>query len=627
MKLVKVGAIATVAIAIGLAAAAFAFAALEPSGGGQSLALPGQEAPPERSGRASEVEGDIAVTNVVGRMEAALGSDFAGAWFDAATARLHVGVTSGESRLTAAAVASRASLAPEVVETPVHSTWGQLIAAQERWSARLTDLFDREEVSTALRARYNALEIDLSSTVPASERVALEHEADATDVNVKVVVMPEKHLGLELDARCNEFKTKVANCDPSIVAGVRILNEADGGCSAGPAVFPEDHTKPTDTYILTAGHCIEKAGGEGKKWYAKNKKLEKKEIGLAAQFINGKAGDMGAIKVEKADWTNNGFTPVNPTIAPWNENPNPEPFPVTGQAEPTEGVEVCMSGGSTGTSCGEITKLGVEFNGKQGMAEVAAARENGDSGAPWYAAGHREIVEGTHVGGGAGYAVFEPLSTTFKELTKPKLQLLTDGNKERHAFQIQSESAPVTLTGQQHAGGSSVFGTTAGSFKCTEGSYTGELSGTASIEFEMTSVAYGGCTAFGLYTGTIETNGCHYRFTVTKINEGKREGRFDLSCPAETEITATATQAGVPKCTIHVPPQTGLGTVTYTNIGSGTTREITLDVKLTGIKYTHTTGIGLGSCASGSGETGTFETSVSIKAENIEKKQVGLFTS
>lgn len=627
MKSVKIGATAVVAIAMVLAATAFAYAAFQPSGAGQSLASPGQGASPERSGRASEVEGDIARTDVVGRMKAALGGDFAGAWFDASSAQLHIGVTSTRSRQAADGLAARAGLAAEVVETPVSSTWGQLIAAQERWSVRLADLFEREQVSTALRARYNALEVDLSSTVSADERAALEREAAAADVNVSIVEMPYPHSGLELDARCNEFKTKVANCDPSIVAGVRILNESDGGCSAGPAVFPEDHTKPTDTYILTAGHCIEKAGGEGKKWYAKNKKLEKKEIGQAAQFINGEAGDMGTIKVEKADWTNNGFTPVDPTIAPWNENPNPEPFPVTGQAEPTEGVEVCMSGGSTGTSCGEILKLGVEFNGKKGMVEVAAARENGDSGAPWYAKGHREIVEGTHVGGGEGYAVFEPLSTTFKELTKPKLQLLTDGNKERHAFKIQSESAPVTLTGRQHAG-SSVFGTTAGSIKCTEGSYTGELSGTESVEFELPTVAYGGCTAFGgLFSASIETNGCTYRFTVTKINEGKREGRFDLTCPAEKEITAKVTQAGVTKCTIHVPPQTGLGTVTYTNIGSGTTREITMDVNLTKIKYTHTAGTGFGSCTGGAGEAGTFESSISVKAENNEKKQVGLFTS
>lgn len=67
---------------------------------------------------------------------------------------------------------------------------------------------------------------------------------------------------------------------------------------------------------------------------------------------------------------------------------------------------------------------------------------------------------------------------------------------------------------------------------------------------------------------------------------------------------------------MHFPAQNGLTTITYTNIGSGTTEEGTIDVNLTGIEYTHTKGTGFGACSAGEGNNGTFEGNVLLTATN-----------
>jgi hypothetical protein len=86
----------------------------------------------------------------------------------------------------------------------------------------------------------------------------------------------------------------------------------------------------------------------------------------------------------------------------------------------------------------------------------------------------------------------------------------------------------------------------------------------------------------------------------------------DIVCPANQEITVTSNETTPPnslttKCTIHVPPQTGINGITYENVGAGATREVRVKVASTNIKYTHTAGTGLGACTTGVQQnTGSF---------------------
>ncbi len=608
-----------IVVAIGLIVAVIAYLVAQGStaagAGGQGL---GARSDP------STIEAELAHANIGEEMEAALGTAFAGLWFEPSTAQLHVGVTSAASRRTAEAVADRAGLDASVTETRVESTWAELLAAQQQLSRHLGDLFARGEVVTALRPELNSVEVELGSEVGQARRAGLESEASATGVGVLITVAPRPHLRVGQEARCNKFEEDKAFCDPTIVAGVRV--EAETVCTAGPAVMPQDHTKSTDTYILIAGHCIDEesgGGGVGEKWFAKNKKGEKKEVGKAIEFINAKAADVGIVKVDNPGfWAKEGLTPVEPTVVPWTGE-EPEPVAVKGEEVPKVGTKVCMSGQTSGTACGKILKLNVEAAGTEGLVEVEAAHAAGDSGAPWYLESAVGTVEGTHVGFLGENAVFEPIATSFAKLAT-QLKLLTEANKVRHAFKFKAEAAPATLTGKNHAG-PSLFFSTAGPLECNESSYTGTLAAAEATEFELAPV-YGGCNLMGI-PATVDVNGCKYRFTVTNIESGKREGSMDVVCPEGKTITVTAVQAGVPKCTIHIPSQNDRRQVTFTNTGAGATREITIDLNAGGIKYTHTAGVGPGACAFGGAENGFLAGPITLTGEKAGGEHVGVFTS
>lgn len=447
MKLTQVG---TVVALVALLTTAFAYSAAQGSTTNDSAG----EAPGTRSPQAAEAEAALTRTNLASRLEATLGSAFGGVWFEPATAQVHVGVTSAASRRDAEALAAKVGLASTVTETPVDSTWAQLQAAQDSWDSRLEGLLARGEAATALAPDRNSVEVELGSSVPASTRTALEREAANDNVNVSIDVAPYSHLSVKAQARCNKFVKEEAFCDPTIVGGVSIDGEVVGGkrktCTSGPAVIlakPANEAEATKTYILTAGHCIDKDGGNGKKWYAYNKAGEEKEIGTSITFLNAET-DVGVIEVTTKYWAKAEDPPVVPVIASWNKVAESTVFPVIEKRTPVKGAKSCISAQMTATACGEIitTDQTIEVEGvvTKNLIEVkGVATEQGDSGAPWFAekefkeATPKGYVEGTHVGtkGETGNPVFQSLDTSFAELEKIKgisLKLLTEANQKRH---------------------------------------------------------------------------------------------------------------------------------------------------------------------------------------------------
>lgn len=187
------------------------------------------------------------------------------------------------------------------------------------------------------------------------------------------------------------------------------------------------------------------------------------------------------------------------------------------------------------------------------------------------------------------------------------------------AAKLTAESYPATVTGASEAGNEIVV--TAGAVSCPKSTYHGVISEPAST-LSVTPV-FAGCTALG-FPGVTDMNGC----TLLLHSVGLALGAsLDLVCPAGQEMTVTAISAGTTKCTVHVKPQTGLESITVTPIGSGATRELTLDINLAKIQYTHTAGTGIGACTSGSGSTGTLTAKTLITGENAGGTHVGIFPS
>jgi hypothetical protein len=554
-----------------------------------------------RSSQAAAAEAAMTRVNLQGRLEADLGSAYGGVWFDPAAAQLHVGVTSPAGQQRAAALAAELGMPGILVEAPVGSSWNQLEAAQDRWDAAVMDLIERGEAATSLAPERNAVEVELGTTVPASRRVALEHEAAESPVGVEIAATPYANLGAVPQARCNEFAEDKAFCDKPLVGGVTFDPPSKETCTTGPAVIKKNGEEPTNTYVLTAGHCIDDSGGAGETWVAYNKEGKEKgqhEVGEAKTFLNEET-DVGVVEVSTTYWAEAAAVPLTPTLAPWDQKA-PEPFSVVGSKAPALNTNACVSGQTSGTSCGKIIKTNqtIEVGGvvTKNLIEVEKAKTaGGDSGAPWYSETEfkesppRGLVEGTHVGrkGETGNPVFEPLSISFAELNKEKgwnLELLTTGNMLRHAsVKFHSEIERTFFFGEQAT--ENVLTMAAGKVKCKKAQFSSDVTGSekAASDFVTGSIdltpTYSECTAFG-QAATVTTTGCKYRIT----GSSETAGNLVIVCE-----TGKAIQVDVPtgNCSLKVEAQTpGENGLEYKNEGAGAARVFRITSKVGKLAYT-----------------------------------------
>jgi streptogrisin C len=538
-----------------------------------------QVARAEAASQAAEAEAALAGTDIVPRMEAALGGAYGGAWFDPAIAQLRIGVTSAQSRQAAAAVAARAGVSEYVTETAVHSSRPQLVAAQEQWNRRLADLFAREEVVTGLQPQHNAVEVEVGPSVSASEREALEREAASSAIDVRVRASRQS-LRLEPLARCVKFEAGKANCDPTIVAGTSIVSGSIG-CTAGPAIVRKPAPDTTETLLLTAGHCIEDAGGIQKAWYAKNKLGEEKEIGTPVEFVT-KNYDVGVIKIDKSSvWAEKTQTPVIPAYASWSNAVETEPVAVAQQEKPYLASKSCYSGSTSGTKCGEVVEENVKTKTLKDLYKInGITAQPGDSGAPVF---WGELLPGRVQGllvarvEGTAQPLFHSLTHAFENLGGT-YELLTGANKERPKCPmkkgmcfLEAATYPIVAAGS----GEELFGFGGWSFECE-----GKFETSSTTDFALYPF-YTGCAAFGGIGATVDASGCHFTLEVVEESAADEfEAEADLAC-GEGSIDLTAIT-----CEAKIGSQEGLGTVRLTSeTGTG---DVGIEWDLAGIVYTVT---------------------------------------
>lgn len=196
------------------------------------------------------------------------------------------------------------------------------------------------------------------------------------------------------------------------------------------------------------------------------------------------------------------------------------------------------------------------------------------------------------------------------------------------ADDLTSEVSPVTLTGTGDTSGPGVNVLTfpgAGITSCTTSTYKGtNTTPTTSI---TVTPAYSGCTSVG-FPAVIHTNGCDYVLTI--LGGGSTKANAEVVCPVGQEITVTAISAGTTKCTIHIPPQKGLTTITGTNIGSGATGELLLHLEIHNITAKTTTGTGIGACPATHTSLASLAGTVTVTGEEdkaTNPAHVGIFLS
>jgi streptogrisin C len=410
---------------------------LDPFTSAEVAAVAQTGVPLPQAREAIAVQSAVERTDLIDKLDAALGEAFGGVWYDRAAAQLNVGVTSPDAARIAEAVAVRAGLGLQVTEIPVRSSEAELTAVQAEFDDRLAGLFGRAEVATRASVDDNSVQIELGSKVSADERAALEGEASQAPVEVVVSVASGPKLQLAYQAQCRKFEASKAFCDPTIVGGTSLEDSGakkEPQCTVGPAVAQPKGS--TELYVLTAGHCV-KAVGES--FFSLNKEgKETKEIGKATAILTAAAGeaDVAAIKIEGKFWKKEGEVPVVPKIAQWSKAGETEPFRVKEEEIPAKGGATCISGQTSGFHCGVIKETKVTIEGLKELVEVEKIETlGGDSGSPWFSEKEKK-VQGTHVGEiiKTKVPVFQALQWSFKkfkEVSGLELELLTEKNEKR----------------------------------------------------------------------------------------------------------------------------------------------------------------------------------------------------
>lgn len=164
----------------------------------------------------------------------------------------------------------------------------------------------------------------------------------------------------------------------------------------------------------------------------------------------------------------------------------------------------------------------------------------------------------------------------------------------KHQFATTGE-APTVLTGEQEAGeGKHKFTVGEATLTCEHVTFSGTVSGTEADHVSVVP-SYTEChDSSGSVPVTVHVNGCTFTFHSDTEETGEGESAtthapVDIVCPSGKEITITISEAEKP-CVVHVPPQTGLHGVTYTNITENEKDAVTVTATVNDIKATSTGG-------------------------------------
>lgn len=146
------------------------------------------------------------------------------------------------------------------------------------------------------------------------------------------------------------------------------------------------------------------------------------------------------------------------------------------------------------------------------------------------------------------------------------------------AASFESAEAPVTIVSTPDGSGKTshfVLDIAGASITCnvfsTSGDWTNKL--ISMIVLRLLGIE---CTFIG-QTGTFSANGCAFEYSAS--------GLLGIVCPAGKELTISVPN---PVCDVAIPGQLNKGTVSYHNITTGTSKEITISSDVTNITHTAT---------------------------------------
>jgi hypothetical protein len=198
----------------------------------------------------------------------------------------------------------------------------------------------------------------------------------------------------------------------------------------------------------------------------------------------------------------------------------------------------------------------------------------------------------------------------------PSVDFSVDEGEGGKGGDFAAGTYPASLEGQSSKGNLRIL-TEGGVVEC-DNAFSGDLfeaSTTVSL-----GIAFAGCGAFGFVEATVKPEGCTFDLHSTEeVAPGKTAAHADLACSLLRSI-----KIGAGTCSAEIKPQTGLTTVTATNLaGSPKTLALTFGIK--GLAYSVTKdGFGCPFGGTGSKTTGEILSVESVALAARDADAIGL---
>jgi len=283
----------------------------------------------------------------------------AGRWFDAATGKLTVAVTTSEA-------ADRVRAAGAAAKVVARSK-----ADLDRTGAAVRELVGKGVPGVygwGVDVRGNEVGVDVDRTKKTAETGSFLSRVKA------------------LGVRITETSSSPRQQSGTIQTGNPWWPGSESNCSVG---FPVTDTGGAQ-HFLTAGHCTNDRDQAAYGASGRQNKVGTSNVG-GTHSVNAREGDMGVVAVTEAGWN------LSASVNTWGQ----PAITVSGAAEAMVGDRVCHSGNTSHWQCGEVkyTHKSVDYGGGlviDDLTWTTACSLGGDSGGGWLLG---DKAAGLHDGG------------------------------------------------------------------------------------------------------------------------------------------------------------------------------------------------------------------------------------
>lgn len=284
------------------------------------------------------------------RIEAVLGDEFAGIWYDHTDrGRLKIGISRAADTLSAEVLGAVRDhgVAENADLVAVRFALAELERIQESVRESLMDMILSGHARTSQNPRLNKVMVTALATLPTEEERRIAQLSAMEGVTVRRV--NASTLAGRAEA-CN-----VTYCNPPL-RGARLMHSTWDSCTMA---FAARHRVNTDLLLLvTAGHCI---WGGGPYFWAKDEAgvnhYAAENYGYVLGGVSGK--DAGVVRIITGPW----FPPaplasvIVKSSSMTTYNPN---YKIHQDSFSSLGQLLCMTGSATGTRCAEVSDLGAD---------------------------------------------------------------------------------------------------------------------------------------------------------------------------------------------------------------------------------------------------------------------------